>query len=192
MKKSRREFLKNSVAVTAMGIGAAKFGMLRATLAAARMQGKQPLNERNLNSIIPKDPAEYANWIKGPSGDLKAWVREKFQLTADQDRAINSLTSAQINKVKDILKDAATKKAKLSVAFAPGIVITKDLDVKGQVKAGSSDVAVRKATRETTEPAPTNGTPGGSETTFEAEFTSVPPSIKIKITCKKTKWSAPP
>jgi hypothetical protein len=42
MKKSRREFLKNSVTVAAAGIGAAKFGMLRATLVAARAQGKQP------------------------------------------------------------------------------------------------------------------------------------------------------
>jgi hypothetical protein len=186
MKNSRREFLKNSVAVTALGIGAAKFGMLRATLAAARMQGKQPLNERSLNSIIPKNPDEYAEWIKGPSGDLKAWVREKFQLTADQDKALNSLTSAQINKVKDILKQAAAKKAKLSVAFAAGIVVTKDLDLREQAPTGSSNVAVRKATRETTEPAPTSGTPGGSETSFEAEATAVPPSIKIKITCKKT------
>ncbi len=190
MKKSRREFLKNSVAVTTIGIGATKFGMLRATVAAARMQGKQPLNERSLNSIIPKDPNEYANWIKGPSGDLKAWVREKFQLTADQDKALNSLTSAQINKVKDALRQASEKRAKLSVTFATGIVVTKDLDLREKVKTGSSNVAVRSTSRETKEPTPTNGTPGGTETpttTFEAEVTTIPPSIKIKITCNKGK-----
>src|SRR5262245_12960242 len=91
--------------------------MLRATLAAAKIQGKQAFNERTLNSIIPKDPNEYPNWIKGPTADLKAWVRGKFQLTSDQEGHLNSLTPEQINKIKDALRQAATKKAKLSVAL---------------------------------------------------------------------------
>ena len=181
--KSRREFLKNSVAVSALGIGAAKFGMLRATLAAARAQGKQPLNERNLNSIIPKDPNEYTNWIKGPSGDLKAWVREKFQLTADQDKALDSLTSAQINKVKDALRQTAAKKAKLSVAFATGIVVTKDLDF-------TSNVAVRSASRETGGSTTSGGSSGGSSgattgaTKVDVGVKFGPVSIEVKICCK--------
>ena len=187
MKNSRREFIKSSVAVTAVGIGAAKFGMLRATLAAARMQGKQPLNERNLNSIIPKDPNEYANWIKGPSGDLKAWVREKFQLTADQDKALNSLTTTQINKVKDALRQAAAKKAKLSIAFATGIVVTKDLDF-------TSNVAVRSASRETSGSTTSGGTSGGSSGGSSGATTGAtkvdvgvkfgPVSVEVKICCK--------
>ena len=185
MKKSRREFLKNSVTFAAAGIGAAKIGMLRATLAAARMQGKQPLSERSLNSIIPKDPNEYANWIKGPSGDLKAWVREKFQLIADQEKGLNALTPAQINKVKDALRQAAAKKAKLSVAFAAGIVATKSLELKERVKEASPNVAARSASRETTEPTPSSRTPGATETTVEVEATAVPPGVKIKIACKR-------
>src|SRR5215475_11573646 len=117
MKKSRREFLKSTGAVAVIGIGAAKFGMLRETLAVAKSQGKQLFNERNLNSIIPKDPKDYPNWIKGPTGDLKAWLKERFQFTSDQESHLNSLTSEHINKIKDALRQASAKKAKLSVAL---------------------------------------------------------------------------
>ena len=177
MKKSRREFLKNSVAVTAIGVGTSRFGMLRETLAAAKMQGKKPLNNQNLNSIIPSDPNELTNWIKGPTGDFKAWVREKFQLTADQEQGLNSMKPAQINKIKDALRQAAANKAKLSV----------------NVVMAPSTAAVRRSARGTGESMPTDGPPTGEttdgtpsrETTVEVEASTFPPSVKVKISCKK-------
>jgi hypothetical protein len=174
MKKSRREFIKDSVVASAIGIGAAKFGMLRATLAAAKMQGKQPLSERNLNSIIPKNSDELTNWIKGPTGDFKGWVREKFTLSADQEQGLNSLTTANINKIKDALRQAAANKAKLSVV----------VDMPTSNSKASSNAAARSRTTEPTNPAPTTETPE-RETTVEVEATSFPPSVKVKVSCKR-------
>ncbi|HXG65885.1 MAG TPA: hypothetical protein VNO70_12330 [Blastocatellia bacterium] len=169
MKKTRRDFLKEGITVTAAGIGAARFGMLKGVLAAARLQGKQPLTERNINALIPTDPVKYGDWIKGPTGDLKAWVKEKFQLTPEQEQALNALTPAQIAKIKDTLRQAAAKKAKVSVQFL-------------QPPSGISARAHTTGTQQQT--------PTVTETKFEAGFTAVPPSFTLKFSCTRKTGAA--
>jgi hypothetical protein len=99
---------------------------------------KPPLTEASLNAIIPTANAEQRVFIGQMFPDMKAFIRARFTLSPEQDRALTTMSSASIERIQKAVEAAVIKGAKISVT-AVGTNAAPELDLQ---VAPSGDVRI--------------------------------------------------
>ena len=125
----RRRFLTRSLELV---IAAQCLPLLDAKASAMQLRpGTKPaLTEASLNAIIPKETAGLRTLAGQMFPDLKAFIRARFALSPEQERALAGISSATVDNIRKAVDAAITKGAKISVAAATGARSDTDLTVQ--------------------------------------------------------------
>ena len=107
---ARREFVKNgAVAAATTVIGLSSLGAVKEALAQARVTGKPLLTESALNSLFSTDGANERSRmaaIAEARQDVKRFIRNRFTLTATQERRLDSMSPQQLESINRLLETA--------------------------------------------------------------------------------------
>jgi hypothetical protein len=138
----RRRFLTRGLELV---IAAQCLPLLGAKASAMQLRpGTKPaLTEASLNAIIPKETAGLRTFAGQMFPDMKAFIRARFALSPEQERALAGMSSASVERIQKAVETAIAKGAKVSVAAATGVRSATDLamqfDHAGDVRVDVND-----------------------------------------------------
>lgn len=110
----RRRFLTRGLELV---IAAQCLPLLDATASAMQLRPgtKPPLTEASLNAIIPADTAALRTFAGQMFPDMKAFIRARFTLTAQQESALAGMSTESVERIQSAVLAAIAKGAKVSV-----------------------------------------------------------------------------
>jgi hypothetical protein len=111
----RRTFLKQGLLVT----GVWGFG-IRGVLAQAKQAGKPAMTAASVNRFLAtRSVKDYRKICLDAQGDFKAFVRNTFYLTPEQDKVLSGLTPEQVTVFTNSLKQSVERngRAKMQVEY---------------------------------------------------------------------------
>lgn len=136
---TRRAFLKYGVpASVVIGFG------IRKVLAQAVQAGKPWLTAASVNRLTAESSEqEYREICAGAQRDLKAFVRETFYLTPEQEEALNDLAPEHVQKIQNTLNQTLEHggRYKMEVRYV-------ESPAEGQSRKGLAVLAVRDSDEE--------------------------------------------
>jgi hypothetical protein len=126
----RRRFVKRSLELV---IAAQCLPLLDEPAAALqpRSTTRPALTEASLNAIIPRESAELRAFAGQMFPDMKAYIRARFELSAEQERALVAMSGASIARIHQAVEAAMAKGARISVVSVTGAAAPSDLAARG-------------------------------------------------------------
>ncbi|HWG34490.1 MAG TPA: hypothetical protein VN650_10005 [Gemmatimonadaceae bacterium] len=116
----RRAFLRTAAAVGA-ALCFADVKALRAAAVLARAQGKLVFTQDNFNKFIAdafkQSPTVRNQMIAESKANLQAFINKYFTLTPAQSKKLSSLTSADLQAIRNSIDNAAAQNAPMTVKF---------------------------------------------------------------------------
>jgi hypothetical protein len=115
----RRRFLTGSLELVIAARCLPLLGLPLLGVKASAMQlrpgTKPPLTEASLNAIIPADTAAMRTLAGQMFPDMKAFIRARFTLTAEQEAALAGMSSESVERIQSAVLAAIGRGAKVSV-----------------------------------------------------------------------------
>jgi hypothetical protein len=101
---------------------------------------KPPLTEASLNAIMPKDAEQMRSLARQAFPDVKAFIRGRFTLSAEQDLALGAISSTSVERIQGAVDAAIAKGATVSFTALASAAPTNDVRVET-----TSNAAIRIA-----------------------------------------------
>jgi hypothetical protein len=93
---------------------------MKASAMQLRPGTKPPLTEASLNALIPNESDQLRALARQAFPDMKAFIRSRFVLSAEQERALSAISSASVESIQKAVESAIAQGAKLSFSAVAG------------------------------------------------------------------------